>query len=319
MSPLNPSHQPPINIPTSRSGYVALIGRPNSGKSTLLNQVLKTEISVVTPKAQTTRERILGIYTEEEGQIVFMDTPGIHQAKTGGINEYMMTEARQAMDSPQLIWYLVDPNSVLHHEMAVLDLLKGSRSPVLILMNKWDWAERKFPLPQLEMFEKTLTQKMTEYGIELKGIRRISGLSGAGVNDLLKETWTYIPIGHHYYPDPEQVSDRPVRFFVAEKIRGRLFWLLGDEVPYSCAIAIENFDENSNPPRIEAVIYVERDSQKGIVIGQGGKKIKEIGQSARAEIEEFLGQKIFLGLKVKVLKDWSRDADLLKKMGYHLP
>ncbi len=235
----------------SKSGFIAIIGRPNSGKSTLLNTVLQTEISIVTPKAQTTRDRVLGIFTEAQGQIVFIDTPGIHIAKMGGLNAYMVNEAKQAIDSPNLIWYLVDPNSTLHHENVVIDLLKGAKAPVILLMNKMDWAANKIPPPQLEAFEKSLLLAMQEAGISLKESRKISGLSKIGLTELLEESWSLLPEGPIYYPDPEQVSDRPIRFFVAEKIRERLYYLLGDEVPYSCAIEIENFDENSKPPELK--------------------------------------------------------------------
>jgi GTP-binding protein Era len=303
----------------SKSGFIAIIGRPNSGKSTLLNAVLGTEISIVTPKAQTTRDRILGIYTEKEGQIVFIDTPGIHRAREGGINEYMVHEAKEALDGPNVVWYLVDPSSKLEHETAVLDLLKGTKSAVFLLINKIDWAGRKLAPEVLKNLEQTIRQGLLERGVEIKSSQQISGLSKQGVDELLKASWELIPEGPAYYPDPEQVSDRPTRFFVAEKIRESIFYCLGDELPYSCAVQIEKFEENTTPPRIEAIIHVERDSQKGMVIGQGGKKIKEIGQSAREEIEKFLGTKIFLGLQVKLLKDWTKNADDLRRMGYHLP
>jgi len=302
-----------------QAGFIAIVGRPNSGKSTLLNAVLRAQISIVTPKAQTTRDRILGILTEEKGQIVFIDTPGIHRAREGGINYYMVNEAKEALDSPNLVWYVVDPSSALEHENAVLELLERAKAPVFLLINKMDWVGKKIPLEVIERLEQSLVQNMSERGIQLKSTRRISGLSQAGLKELLEESWPHVPEGPAFYPDPEQISDRPTRFFVAEKIRERLYYLLGDEVPYSCAIEIERFDEKSKPPRIEAIIHVERDSQKGIVIGQGGKKIKDIGQSARQEIEAFLGEKIFLGLKVKVLKDWSKNAEDLRRIGYDVP
>ncbi len=302
----------------SKSGFIAIIGRPNAGKSTLLNAMLQTQISIVSPKAQTTRDKILGILTEKEGQIVFVDTPGIHRAREGGINEYMVNEAKEALEAPNLVWYLVDPFSALKHEEAVLALLEKSKAPVFLLMNKIDCVGKKVSHSQLDAFEEQLNLAMKEKGIHLLESRKISSLSKTGLKELLNESWKLLPEGPFYYPDPEQVSDRPTRFFVAEKIREQLYLLLGDEVPYSCAIEIEKFDENPKLPRIEAIIHVERDSQKGIVIGQGGKKIKEIGQAARKNIEDFLGQKIFLGLKVKVLKDWSQNAESLRRIGYDI-
>ena len=303
-----------------KSGYIAIIGRPNAGKSTLLNAVLQTEISIVTPKAQTTRDRILGILTEKPGQIVFIDTPGIHKALQGGINEYMVNQAKEALDAPNLIWYLVDPYSGIEHENTVLDLLeKAPRSPLFLIMNKIDALSKRVTQTEVDALESKITQSMKDRGISYKKTFLLSALKNQGVNPLLEESWNFIPEGVPFYPDPEQVSDRPTRFFVAEKIRERLYYLLGEELPYSCAVEIEAFKENTKPVRIEANIYVERESQKGMVIGSQGKKIKEIGQAARAEIEKFLGEQIFLGLKVKVLPHWTDNAEGLRKIGYSVP
>jgi len=299
-----------------KSGFIAIAGRPNVGKSTLLNRILGMKVSIVTPKAQTTRERVLGIYTEKEGQIVFIDTPGIHRAKEGGINEYMVNEAKEALDGPSVVWYLVDPASAATHEVAVLDLLKGVKAPIFLAINKVDI---KNFLPGIAELQKSIEDAARERGIEFKKVVHISAQDGSGVNELLEDGWKLVPEGHFYFPDEEQVSDRPTRFFVSEKIREQLLLKLGDEVPYSCAIEIERFDESLKLPRIEAIIHVERDSQKGIVIGKGAAKIKEIGQAAREEIEDFMGTRVFLGLRVKVLKDWTKDAVLLERMGYTLP
>jgi GTP-binding protein Era len=294
-----------------KSGFVAIIGRPNAGKSTLLNRLLGTSLSIVTPKAQTTRERVLGILTTpEQGQIVFMDTPGIHRAKEGGINAYMMQEARVALDGPSVIWYLVDPTSALKHETVVLELLAKIKSPVIILMNKSDLKR------DVSLFKEDLRLFAQENEVALKEIIEISALEGIGVDRLLSQTWEMIPEGPFYYPDTEQLSDRPMRFFVAEKVREQLLLQLGDELPYCCAVEIESFEENTKPIRIDATIHVERESQKGMVIGKGGAKIKTIGQAARGEIESLVGSQIFLGLKVKLLKDWSKDARSLKRLGY---
>ncbi len=299
-----------------KSGYIAIIGRPNSGKSTLLNSVLGTQLSIVTPKAQTTRDQILGILTEKQGQIVFMDTPGIHHAKEGGINEYMVNEAKKSIESPHLIWYIVDPYSALKHELEVIQILVNSKSPIILILNKIDLFRESKSLLIPEKLESALQKEFFIRGISLVSSQKISSFSKEGVLELLQMSWNFIPEGPYFFPDLEQISNRPVRFFVSEKIREQLYLLLGQEIPYSCAIEIENFSEDIKPLRIEAVIHVERDSQKGIVIGQGGKKIKEIGQAARLEIEKFLGEKIFLGLKVKVLKDWSKNKEYLKRMGY---
>ncbi len=294
------------------------MGRPNAGKSTLLNLVLGSRVSIVTPKAQTTRERVLGILTEPQGQIVFIDTPGIHRAKEGGINAFMVHEAREALQGPSLVWYLVDYRSALQHEEAVLKLLEESKAPVVLLFSKGDLFANN--PDKIKKLTSDLTEAAAARGIPLLDVREISALAGRGVDQLLKESWERIPEGPLHYPDEEQISDRPVRFFVAEKVREQLFLQLGDELPYSCAVQIEKFDENAKPLRIEAMIYVERESQKGMVIGKGGTKIRSIGEQARKQIEEFLGgQHVFLGLKVKVLKEWSRDAEALRRMGYNLP
>lgn len=294
---------------------IAIIGRPNAGKSTLLNSLLGMQLSIVTPKAQTTRERVLGILTEGDGQIVFIDTPGIHRAREGGLNHFMVAEAKEALEAPHLIWYLLDPNSALKHEAPVLELLEKATAPVILVVNKMDQVEKQFTQEKVQTLTLQIVQELEKKGVEVKATHLISGLSKVGTTDLLNSSWETIPNGPWFFEDPEQASDRPTRFFVSEKIRSRLFYLLGEEIPYSCAVEIEKFDENARPIRIEAVIYVERESQKGIVIGQQGKKIKEIGQSARMEIEKFLGQQIFLGLRVKVLKDWTSSPEALKRIG----
>lgn len=303
----------------TKAGYIAIIGRPNSGKSTLLNSVLGSEISIVTPKAQTTREKVLGILTMEKGQIIFIDTPGIHKAKSGGLNQYMVTQAQEALESPDLIWYLVDPFSNLTHESVVIQLLERTQAPIFLLINKIDYLKKKLSTSVVEKLEKSLVQDLSSRNIQIKEVLRISAFSAKENTKLIKESWKYIPEGPLFYSDLEQLSDRPVRFFVAEKIREQLFHSLGEEIPYSCAVMIDEFDESKRMPHIQATIFVERESQKGMVIGKGGKKIKEIGQLARTKIEDFLAQRIFLGLKVKVLKDWSRDSEELSRLGYTLP
>jgi GTP-binding protein Era len=303
----------------TKSGLVAIIGRPNAGKSTLLNRILGSQVSIVTPKAQTTRERVLGILTNDHGQIVFVDTPGIHKAKAGGFNEFMVGEAGEALDGPNRIWYLVDPDSKLEHEQAVISILEKKadrRTPISILLNKSDVRSQSQKTTELVS---GVCDKLSGLGFSAVESSQISGRRGQGVEQLLAATWASLPEGPFLFPDEDQLSDRPMRFFVAEKIREQLFMKLGDEVPYSCAVEISKFDEEARPLRIEAVIHVERDSQKGMVIGAGGKKIKEIGSAARATIEQFVGAPIFLGLQVAVMKDWSRNAEMLRRLGYHLP
>lgn len=298
----------------AKSGFVVIAGRPNAGKSTLMNRIVGSRLSIVTPKAQTTRERVLGIFTEKQGQMVFVDTPGIHNAKEGGINAYMMNEVREALEGVSCIWYLVDPTSVIKAETVVLEILKAAQVPIFLIWNK---ADLKYVLPGDLLTE--IPARAQELGVQITREFKVSALKGKGVDELLSATWETLPEGVPHYPDPEQISDRPVRFFVAEKIREQLLLQLGEELPYCCAVEIERFEEGGKLPRIEAVIHVERDSQKGMVVGKGGQKIKAIGTAARAEVEKFMGQGVFLGLSVKVLKDWSKDAEALKRLGYHLP
>lgn len=186
----------------------------------------------------------------------------------------MVHEAKEALEAPHLVWYLVDPDSSLEHEIPVIELLERSPAPVFVLINKVDTLKGSAQLARVDFLERSVKEALQQRNIKLQGSRRISGRAQLGVRELLQESWASIPEGPFYYPDPEQLSDRPTRFFVAEKIRERLYYLLGEEIPYSCAVEIERFEEKTKPPRIEATIHVERDSQKGIVIGQGGKKNK---------------------------------------------
>lgn len=297
-----------------RAGFVAIVGRPNAGKSTLLNRVVGARLSIVTPKAQTTRQRVTGILTEkDQGQIVFVDTPGIHRARDGGLNAYMVDEARAAAAGTDLSWYLVDPSSAVTHERPVLELLACAGGPVIVVWTKADLRRCALPL------RGGLLEQARASGVRVERALKISATQGKGIDALLEATWQRLPEGPALYPDSEQLSDRPLRFFVGEAVREQLFHQLGEELPYGCAVEIERFDEAAKPLRVEAVIHVERDSQKGMVIGAQGAKIKSIGQAARGDVEKLVGQKVFLGLRVSVLPRWSRDATALKRLGYFLP
>jgi len=202
------------NTSTRKSGLVAIAGRPNAGKSTLLNRILGSAVSIVTPKAQTTRERVLGILTEERGQIVFVDTPGIHAAKKGGFNEFMVSEAAEALEGPNLIWYLVDPDSAIEHEKAVIELLDrraDRRTPVWILLNKADLGRDVVPLGE------KIRSLLVALGFDSVIVFIISGRRGRGVDELVKESWKLLPEGPFLFPDEEQISDRPLRFFVGKR------------------------------------------------------------------------------------------------------
>jgi GTP-binding protein Era len=302
-----------------KSGVVALIGRPNVGKSTFLNCVLQETISIVTPKAQTTRDQIRGIVTESRGQIVFVDTPGIHRAKEGGINEYMIQEVSRALEGPDLVLYLIDPESKASAEARVLDHLKQSDSRLIVLINKCDLMRSNPDLfSWIAPWIETLKQELSGSRCRFLNTFEISAVKNKGVRELLNEVFELMPEGPPLYGDADALTDRSSRFVVAELIRKQLFMNLGDELPYSCAVEIESFKEASTPIRISAMIYVERDSQKGMVIGAGGKKIREIGTKARIEIEKLLGQKVHLELRVKVLEAWTREARKMKGLGYIL-
>ncbi|MCC7441439.1 MAG: GTPase Era [Bdellovibrionales bacterium] len=328
---MNPT---PMNTPETasvaarKSGMVAIAGRPNAGKSTLLNRVVGEELSIVTPKAQTTREQLRGILNAEaHGQMVFVDTPGIHRAREGGINEAMVHQARMALEAPDAVWYLVDPLSRLEHEEPVIELLKGVKAPVWVVLNKSDRpvpnprpsAEPVAPILGSDEGLASLMKALVDSGLRLEGTRKISALKGEGVAELLAETWAALPEGEPLYPTDDSLSDRPLRFFVSEKIREQLYLQLGEELPYACAVEVESYQEGTALDRVSAILHVERDSQKGMVIGKGGAKIKGIGSCARRSIETFVGKKVHLELRVSVWKDWSKNREALKRLGLDLP
>jgi GTP-binding protein Era len=302
-----------------KSGMVVLLGRPNVGKSTFLNAVLKDEISIVSPKAQTTRDQIRGIVTEERGQIVFIDTPGVHRAREGGINEFMIQEVKRALDGPDLILYLLDPYSKIEAEAMLLDHLKASDAKCMMIINKSDLMTRVTDrFDWLNEWKTTVEEVLAKTRCEYLGFREISAEKDAGVKELISEIFELLPEGPPLYDDPDALTDRSSRFVVSELIRKQLFMNLGDELPYSCAVEIESFQETKKPIVIQAMIYVDRESQKGMVIGAGGKKIKDIGTGARVEIEKLLDEKVFLELRVKVLDGWSEDSRKMKQLGYAL-
>ena len=302
-----------------KSGLVVLLGRPNVGKSTLMNTVLREEISIVTPKAQTTRDQVRGILNDERGQIVFIDTPGVHKAREGGINAYMIQEVKKALDSPDLVLYLIDPASKEAAEQVLLDHLKTTSAPVVIVINK---ADQRLKRPEhfvwLEKWVESCRLQLAETKCRLLGVSEISAVENKGVTELINSIFNQLSEGEPLFPDSEILTDRSTRFVVGELIRKQLFMQLGDEIPYSCAVEIESFQENKKPVHIHAMIFVERDSQKGMVIGAGGKKIKEIGIQSRKEIEELLGEKVMLELRVKVMEAWTSSTGKMKSLGYAL-
>lgn len=292
-----------------RSGYVALIGRPNAGKSTLLNQILETKLVAVTPRPQTTRHRIFGIYDREEAQVIFQDTPGLLEPKDD-MHHFMVREAGRALEDADVAVWLIDgikgvtkrENIIANKTIAELQI------PLMVVFNKVD----KVPLPDREGLVKSLEpiQLPPDYTTFY-----ISALHGDGVGDLLEQIVAQLPEGPKFYP-PDQLSDRATRFFIEEIIREKAFIQLQDELPYSLAVELNKVKEEPSITRIEATLHVERDSQKAIVVGKKGSMIKAIGMEARKEIESLMGTKVYLELWAKVSKHWRKKEERLKDFGY---
>ena len=291
-----------------RSGFVSIIGRPNAGKSTLLNSILGEKIVITSDKPQTTRNRIKGIHNIPGAQIVFIDTPGIHRAKSM-LNKYMVEEALASIKEVDVILLLVEADAPAGSgDALILELLAGVATPVLLVINKIDLVPKEALLAGIERYAQLYP---------FREIVPVSALSGDGVERVVELVRSYLPEGPVYFPD-DILTDLPERFIVAEIIREKVFRLTRDEVPYSVAVEVETFKERPDGGLISiaAVINVERDSQKGIVIGRKGDMLKKIGMQARREIEQLLDSKVFLELFVRVRKDWSENPRLLKELGY---
>ncbi|HHX80572.1 MAG TPA: GTPase Era [Acholeplasmataceae bacterium] len=293
-----------------KSGFVAIIGRPNVGKSTFLNYVLGEKISIISQKPQTTRNRIQGIYTSESEQIIFIDTPGIHKP-LHGLGEFMNKEAFVTLRDVEIILYLVSANLPFGRgDEFVISLLKKVDTPVFLVFNKIDLIKDKGALMENVV-------KFTE-SFDFSEVFYISALTGENTEKVMNGIISYLEPGPMYYPK-NQKSNYPEKFIVGEIIREKVLTLTAEEVPHSVAVVIEAMeadDENPELLNIRAVIYVERPSQKKIIIGSGGKMIKKIGTLARQEIVMLLGQKIFLDLWVKVEKDWRNKQNVLRRLGY---
>jgi GTPase len=288
-----------------KSGFVSIVGRPNSGKSTLLNHFVGEKVSIVTDKPQTTRHVIRGIVTTPEGQIVFLDTPGVHKP-VYRMNERMMKSVRDSMADVDLILLIVDASVPFGRgDDFTLQLLKPVAKKKLLLLNKIDVIEKKTLLPLMERYSKAGN---------FEEIMPISALTGENVATLIAEIMKHLPEGPMFYPQ-DQITDQPERTIAAEMIREKLILLTQEEMPYSTAVVIDRFEEDEKLYRIFASIFVERDSQKAIIIGKGGQKLKQVGTEARKELEGFFGRKVFLELHVKVKKRWRDDEETLKSLG----
>ncbi len=289
-----------------KSGFVTLIGRPNVGKSTLMNCIIGQKIAITSNKPQTTRNRIQTVYTSEEGQIVFLDTPGIHKAKNK-LGDYMVTVAEKTLSEVDVILWLVEPSNFIGAgERHIIEQLKKGKTPVILVINKIDTVKKEQLLEYIDTYRK-------EY--DFAEIVPVSALKAENIKELLKCIMKYLPYGPAFY-DEDTVTDQPVRQIVAELIREKTLRLLSDEIPHGVAVSIESMKYKKNIVDIEATIFCERDSHKGIIIGKNGAMLKKIGSMARRDIEELLEKQANLQIWVKVKKDW-RDSDfLLKNFGY---
>lgn len=289
-----------------KSGFVTLIGRPNVGKSTLMNCIIGQKIAITSNKPQTTRNRIQTVYTSEEGQIVFLDTPGIHKAKNK-LGDYMVTVAEKTLSEVDVILWLVEPSNFIGAgERHIIEQLKKGKTPVILVINKIDTVKKEQLLEYIDTYRK-------EY--DFAEIVPVSALKAENIKELLKCIMKYLPYGPAFY-DEDTVTDQPVRQIVAELIREKTLRLLSDEIPHGVAVSIESMKYKKNIVDIEATIFCERDSHKGIIIGKNGAMLKKIGSTARRDIEDLLEKQANLQLWVKVKKDW-RDSDfLLKNFGY---
>ncbi|HEV8590707.1 MAG TPA: GTPase Era [Pyrinomonadaceae bacterium] len=292
-----------------RSGYVALIGRPNAGKSTLLNRLVGEKIAAVSNKPQTTRHRIQGVVTRSDGQIVFVDTPGVH--KPGYLlNRRMMAAVNDAILSVDLVVLMRDSSvSTGNGDRFVLDLVKQSEKPAVLVLNKIDKVKEKhILLPLIDWYSK-------EY--EFAEIVPVSALKGDAVDNLLAQIVKHIPEGDAIFGE-EEMTDQSMRTLVAEMVREKILASTGEEIPYVTAVVTERFDETDpQQTQIYCAIYVERDSQKPIIIGKGGTKLKKIGSEARIDIENLLGRNVYLQLFVRVVADWRNQEKSLNEIGVH--
>lgn len=290
-----------------RCGVVAIAGRPNVGKSTLLNQVLGTKIAIVTPKPQTTRDRILGILTLPDAQVLFHDTPGIH-VPSKALNRRMVRLAEEALADADLVLLVTDahdPATCLEEEALVLDRVQGAGRPTLLVLNKIDLRRKSDLLPCMDRWRSAGFEDQVP----------VSALTGDGVDRLIEEVRKRLPVGPPLYPE-DDLSDRPVRYLASEVLREKVFLSTRQEIPYSIAVTIDQFQE-PEPPRaiqIDATIHVEKESQKPIVIGRNGAMLKRIGTAARQELEAILGRSVMLRIFVRVDEDWTRSDRLVRSL-----
>ena len=293
--------------PKTRAWFVAIIGRPNAGKSTLLNRFVGQKVAIVTSKPQTTRNRIQGIVTRPAGQIVFIDTPGLHEANTV-LNRQMMREVAAALEGIDVLLMMVDASRTLPHADSLL-LERGKRfeGKTILALNKIDRVPKPKLLPLIDAFAKEFP---------FAALVPISALKGDGCEELLQEILKNLPEGEPFFPE-DQITDQPERFLVSEIIREKAIDLTYHEVPHALAVIVDKFEESPNLLRVHATLTVERDSQKKILIGHKGEMLKKVGTAARKELETLLGTKVFLGLYVKVAPDWRGNPQKVRELDWH--
>ena len=291
-----------------KSGFTAIIGRPNVGKSTLLNQILGQKIVITTDKAQTTRKRIKGIYTTDKGQIVFVDTPGVHKP-LNKLGEFLLDEAKVAVPDADLILFLVDGSEPAGKgDKWIAQNMLQTDIPVIVVMNKVDKVKKLEKVEENLITYKLLLEKNCP-------VVKISAKTGRNIDTLLKNIYKYLPEGDLLYPE-DVVTEESMRAVTEEVIREKILLNTSDEIPHSVAVKVDNYQETETIDRIYATIYCEQKSQKGILIGKGGSLLKKIGTEARIELEKIAEKKVFLSLEVKVDKDWRKKQSSLKNFGY---
>lgn len=291
-----------------KSGFVALIGRPNVGKSTLLNQILGQKVAIMSDKPQTTRNKIRGVYTTETEQIIFLDTPGIHKPKSR-LGDWMVRSAREAFEEVDVVLFLVDAKEGLGPgDRFIIEQLKEVPTPVFLVVNKIDQVHPDDLLPFIDEYRRLFS---------FKEVVPVSALYGNNTSTLLNVILKELSEGPAYYPS-DYITDHPERFIVGELIREKVLHLTREEVPHSVAVIVEEMsqEEDSETIFVRATIYTERSSQKGILIGKQGSLLKEVGRRARQEIQRLLGSKVYLDLWIKVKKDWRNEEFLLRQFGY---
>ncbi len=287
-----------------KAGFVSILGNPNVGKSTLMNILIGERLSIITSKAQTTRHRIMGIVNGEDFQIVYSDTPGV-LTPNYKMQEYMMKYIESALQDSDVLLYVVECRET-NYDQHVIERILRSKTPVILIINKIDLVTEKEILASKQYWEELLHPQKTYC---------ISALQGTNVHEIINGIVDLLPLSPPYF-SKDELTDRPMRFFVSEIIREKILLQFKKEIPYSVQVEITDYKEEKHITRINAVIFVERESQKAIILGHKGESIKELGINARVSIEEFISQKVYLSLSVKVQKDWRNDESRLRQFGY---